>query len=103
MATEPQNEHIDRWFPTQHQLRDPVWVERSFRQALTQQYQLEDRVRELTARIEKMSPATSSGTSQNGPADTKLLGLHVVPVDTRTLADGAMLKFSKANGNFYFG
>jgi hypothetical protein len=100
MATEQKS----RWYPTSLQLKDPEWTERSFRQMLKQHYDLQDQVsamREQMAsdgrRTGKKGPPPGSG-----PADSMLLGLRVSPVDTSTLADGATLKFSKANGNLEF-
>ena len=33
----------------------------------------------------------------NGPLDSKLVGLNILPIDTLTLADGTVLTFVKAN------
>jgi hypothetical protein len=38
-----------------------------------------------------------------GPANSKLVGLHVAPIDTATLPDGSVLHFVKKAGNLQFG
>jgi len=38
----------------------------------------------------------------NGPLDSKLVGLNILPIDTLTLADGTVLTFVKANGDLEF-
>lgn len=91
-----------RWFPSQQQLRDPSSLERSFRQLLEKHYSLQDQfdaMREQMAKPASTKPAT---TTNSGPADTKLLGLNVEPVDTTSLANGATLKYNKARGTFSF-
>lgn len=75
-------------------------MERSFRQVLKQHYDLQDKHNELHQRMEAMS--ASQTTTQSGPTTTKILGLPVAPVDTQTLADGALLRFNKKAGNFSF-
>jgi hypothetical protein len=108
MTTATPKQGVSRWYPTKDQLKDPAATERSFRQALTQLYELTDRVGRIevaggdAAAASKSSPA-SSPPPGSGPTDSMLLGLHVAPVDTATLANGATLKFNKAAGNFYFG
>jgi len=102
-----------RWYPTQGQLGkrddkgtltpDTESLERSFRQLLSQHYDLRDQVDALTAKMN--APAASAPQSPPpgcGPADTQLLGLRVAPVDTQTLADGTKLTFVKAAGHFEF-
>ena len=92
-----------RWFPTRQQLGDPGALERSFRQLLTQHYDLQDKFDALHAKVHApASPAESGPPPGSGPTDTQLLGLRVAPVDVQTLADGAALKFDKKSGNFRF-
>jgi len=88
----------NRWYPNKNQVKDDA-THRAFKQVLDQHYALVDR---LNAMETKSSTTSATQPAGNGPADTKLLGLHVVPVDTQTLANGATLKFNKANGNFEF-
>lgn len=102
MATE---QKLKRWYPSKQQLAKPEELERAMRQVLKQHYDLVDRHNDLLDRVGKLSVA--GGTSSqfppgSGPADTLLLGLRVLPVDTQTLADGATLKFVKAQANFQF-
>jgi hypothetical protein len=97
-----------RWYPSKQQLGTPEATERSFRQLLEQHYNLQDQVaamREEMAKPKTTAPTTGSATAPPpgcGPADTQLLGLRVVPVDTQSLANGATLKFNKAGNNFQF-
>jgi uncharacterized protein involved in copper resistance len=86
-----------RWYPVSSDLKDPAGVERSFRQLLTQHYALQDRLEAMQS--EQQAPAQASAS---GPVDTKLLGLRVQPIDTKTLADGATLKWDRASGTFKF-
>lgn len=103
----------NRWFPSKQQLDTPESIERSFRQILTQHYDLQDKYDALSSSHaqlqsdhadvkQQLADAHAKVASAQGPSTTKLLGLHVAPVDTSTLANGATLKFSKANGNFIF-
>jgi hypothetical protein len=94
-----------RWYPSREQLKDPESTERAFRQLLTQHYDLQDQVKGLHEKLSKSdttAPSKGAPPPGSGPTDTQLLGLRVVPVDTQTLANGATLKFNKANGNFEF-
>jgi hypothetical protein len=94
-----------RWQPSKEQLKDPESLERSFRQVLKQHYELQDQVTAMREELSKprtAAPSKGAPPPGSGPTDTQLLGLRVVPVDTQTLANGAMLKFNKANGNFEF-
>ena len=99
-----------RWYPTQSQLVGESNLERAFRQVLKQQYELQDRYAALasdhvelqskhSALAEKMNKTPPAGS---GPTDTQICGLRVAPVDTVSLADGATLKYVKAQGNFQF-
>jgi len=67
-----------RWFPTVNQVNDPDSTERSFRQTLTQQYALEDQLSGINKQIKNPTPEQTN----SGPANTKLLGLNVTPIDT---------------------
>jgi hypothetical protein len=92
-----------RWYPTPSQLK-PEQLERTIRQMLQQHYDLQDQLdaaREQLARPQ-LEPAKTTGSTGNGPADTKFLGLHVEPVDVASMANGATLKFNKARGTFSF-
>jgi hypothetical protein len=98
-----QSSKDSRWFPSKEQLKDPVKLERSFRQLLSQHYDLQDRFSALHAQVQDQSSKQSSGPPPgSGPTDSMILGLRVAPVDVQTLADGAALKFSKKDGNFKF-
>ena len=103
----------NRWYPTSLQLNSPSGLERSCRQLLSQHYDLQDKFAAMAdahAQLQadhasvkqQLADAQSTIAAANGPATTKLLGLHVAPVDTTTLANGATLKFSKTQGNFIF-
>ena len=93
-----------RWYPQADQLKDPATTQRTMKQVLDQLYTLQDQHAELQkSHAELQSKVTASGTTEvNGPANTKLLGLNVAPVDTNSLANGATLKYNKATGNFSF-
>lgn len=95
----PQPPSSPRWFPSVAQLQNPEKVETAFRQVLTQLYELTDRLAALEGTSAKASTGAPPGS---GPTDTMLLGLRVAPVDTRTLANGAALKYDKTAGNFKF-
>jgi hypothetical protein len=97
MPQQPSNAGA-RWFPTVEQLKDPAATERVFRQVLTQLYTLTDRLNAMGSAPAKPAAAAPS----NGPTDSMLVGLHVAPVDTSTLADGATLQYDKAAGNLKF-
>lgn len=88
-----------RWYPTEQQLKDPSSLERAFRQLLTQHYALHDK---FTAMQGAQGDKTTSQPTGSGPVDTMLLGLHVAPIDTATLVDGAKLTYVKASGNLEF-
>lgn len=98
----------DRWFPTVTQLSDPAAVERSFRQILTQHYELQDRFAELHATMTKAAgPAAAPGPEARegpapGPATQQLLGLPVGPIDVNSLANGATLRYDKTRRMFIF-
>ena len=89
---------IGRWYPTPDKLGSAKDIREVLKQVLDQHYSLLDRFNALRA-----SQTATTASPMQGPADTMLLGLRVAPVDTQTLADGATLKFSKKNGNFFFG
>jgi hypothetical protein len=85
-----------RWYPNVSDLKTPEDMHRVLKQVLDQHYSFVDRV---NAQAKSTTPAApAAGTS--GPATTKFLGLNVAPVDTATLANGATLKWDKANGTF---
>lgn len=88
-----------RWFPSQEQLKDPNSLQQVFQQLLTKHYALQDHVEKLVNPVKGEGAAPAATDT---PTGTKILGLHVVPVDTQTLDDGAMLKFDKKAGNFKF-
>ena len=91
-----------RWFPSSKQLQDPKALEKSFRQLLTQHYDLQDRFNRMQK--EKDKPKVDDGTPPpgSGPTDTQICGIRVHPVDTQILADGAKLTYVKASGIFKF-
>lgn len=104
MATVDKN---SRWFPTQQQLSDPSSLERSFRQMLSQHYELQRQFNELKAQMATSTPTTpatpaSASPPGSGPADTQLLGLPVAPIDADRLANGATLKWNASKRNFSF-
>lgn len=91
-----------RWYPSKEQLKDPDAVERSFRQLLTQHYDLQDRFAALHAKVHGSASAPQGPPPGSGPTDSMILGLRVAPVDTQTLADGTKLTWVKKDGNFQF-
>lgn len=96
----------ERWFPSREQLRDPESLERTLRQVLTQHYALVDRIAGMASASTGTGTGKAEGAgapaSESGPSTTKLLGLHVEPIDTETLANGATLKYNKTRGTFSF-
>src|ERR1700674_2816802 len=98
-----QSPNAQRWYPSREQLKDPEATHRTLKQVLDQHYALVDRINAMAAtQAQPAAGAPAGPPAGSGPADTMLLGLRVAPVDTQTLADGAVLTFSKANGNFRF-
>jgi hypothetical protein len=94
-------EKTSRWYPTVSQLKDPQATERAFRQLLQQHYALQDKFDALHKQVN--SPQKSDEPLPgHGPSDTMLCGLHVLPVDTSTLASGAKLQWVPEDGNFQF-
>lgn len=96
-----------RWFPSKSQLRDPEEAERAFRQMLTQHYALQQQVDELKAQLAASQSASAAAPASgsppgSGPADTQLLGLRVLPIDSSQLPNGATLKWNAATKNFSF-
>lgn len=95
-----------RWQPTPTQLDTPEKMATAFKQLLTQHYALVD-AHAATAQALSEAQAKLSAPAPNppvglGPADTVLLGVPVAPIDTQQLANGASLKYDKANGRFAF-
>lgn len=96
----PRSEDLQRWYPTPDQIkRDP---ERVIRQVLKQHYDLLDRHEALLARVNAPQTKPTGPPPGSGPTDTMLCGLRVEPVDSRTLANGATLKWVAADGRFKF-
>jgi hypothetical protein len=85
----------ERWYPVSSDLKDAKGIEHSFRQLLTQHYELQDKF-DTMQKQQAQAPAQGG----NGPIDTKLLGLNVTPIDTQQLANGATLKWNKLKGAF---
>ena len=98
----PNRPSSSRWYPTENQLSDPKKLMAAFKQLLDQHYTLTDQFASYKAANPPTASAPSGPPPGSGPADSMLLGLPVVPVDTNTLANGATLKFVKTNGNFQF-
>jgi hypothetical protein len=88
---------MQEWYPSIDQLKDPVSLERTIRQILKQHYDLVNKMKS-----QSVTSSKESMESGNGPADTKLLGLYVEPVDTDSLDNGATLKFNKSRNTFSF-
>jgi hypothetical protein len=92
-----------RWYPSEHQLKDPSALARAFKQLLDQHYVLQDAHSALLARVNSMGGGERGPfPAGSGPTDSMLLGLHVLPVDTSSLAGGAVLTYVKKSGNFQF-
>lgn len=72
---------------------------RAFRQLLTQHYSLMDKYNDLHNTVHKGMEGNSSTA---GPSTSRLLGLPILPSDPQSLADGAVLRFSKKDGMFRF-
>lgn len=102
-SSPPTETSAHRWYPSTEQLKDPRDVAAAFKQLLDQHYALQDAHAALQAKMAAPSAAAPAGPPPgSGPTDSQLLGLHVAPIDTQSLADGATLKFVKASGNFQF-
>jgi len=93
----------NRWFPSPNQLKDPVSLERSFRQVLKHVYELQD---QMDVAADPPAPAPSSNgngsAGATGPSTSVMLGLRVAPIDTVNEADGNVLTYVKADGNLQF-
>lgn len=88
------------WYPTEADLKTPKQVRAALQQVLKQHYELMDahtKLQKVVATIPTTPPPAN-----NGPTNTQLLGLPVVPIDTNSLANGATLKWSKATSSFIF-
>lgn len=94
----------NRWYPQADQLKDPHTTQRALKQVLDQLYSLQDAHTELQKSHAELQSKVKAGATEtsNGPANTKIAGLYVAPVDVNTLANGATLKFVKASGHFEF-
>lgn len=98
-----QSSSVNRWYPSRDQLKDVDATHRAFRQLLDQHYALVDRLNAMEQTGKSIAGTPAAGPPPgSGPTDTQLLGLRVAPVDTNTLANGAVLTFDKASGNFKF-
>lgn len=93
---------FSRWFPSKEQLKDPESLELTLRQILTQHYALVDKFNKGSEKESNPEKETSKFPPGSGPSNTVILGLHVEPVDTQTLTNGATLKYNKARGTFSF-
>jgi len=91
----------NRWYPSIQQLKDPVAIERSFRQILDHVYRLQDSQDALAA-AKPSGNGSGASASQTGPSTSVMLGLRVVPIDTVNEADGNVLTYVKANGDLEF-
>lgn len=98
----PSDERLQRWYPTTAQLKDPSALERAFRQVLKQHYDLQDAHAALLKQVNAPTEKPTGPPPGSGPTDTMLCGLRVEPVDSRTLANGATLKWVAADGRFKF-
>ena len=103
-AATPAEGKQSRWYPAADQLKDPVASARTLKQVLDQLYALQDSHAALTAQVGASATGAGKGASASppgsGPTATQLCGLRVAPINTDTLANGATLKYNKANGNF---
>ena len=102
------------WYPTRDQLDSPEKMMAAMKQVLDQHYALQDQVARMPGKEKKgsgkLAPASASPTSGSaaspppgsGPIDSMILGLRVQPVAPNSLADGTVLTYVKASGNFQF-
>lgn len=96
----PRSETLQRWYPTKQQVTaDP---EKVIREVLRQHYDLLDRHEALLRQVHAPATKPTGPPPGSGPTDTMLCGLLVEPVDSRTLANGATLKWVAADGRFKF-
>lgn len=92
-----------RWYPHRDQLRDPDAAARTMKQVLDQLYALQDSHDALKKQVAAMPASTTPAAPPgSGPANTKLLGLNVEPVDTKTLTNSMTLKYNPSRGTFSF-
>jgi hypothetical protein len=92
------------WYPAIDQVKDPATLQNTLRVVLDQFYALQDAhdaLQKSHAELQKQV-SNSTTTGANGPANTKLLGLNVEPVDVNSLANGAALKYNSKRGTFSF-
>lgn len=73
---------------------------RAFRQLLNQHYTLMDKYTDLHNTVHKGMEGAPPASA--GPSTSHLLGLPILPSDPQSLADGAVLRFSKKDGMFRF-
>ena len=86
----------NQWFPSSSQLSDPSALERAFRQVLNKIYQMQ------TAPATPDATPGAQSASTSGPTTSMLVGLRVLPIDTTTLVDKAVLSYVKGQGNLEF-
>ena len=96
------DEQMQRWYPSKDQLKDPSALERTLRQVLKQHYDLQDEHNALLAKVNAPASKSAGPPPGSGPTDTMLCGLRVEPVDSRTLANGAVLTWVAKVGRFKF-
>lgn len=93
------------WQPTAQQLDSPEKLQLAFKQLLAQHYELRDAHARTLQQLQDLHRQVNTRPQfppGNGPIDTLVLGLPVQPIDAVALADGAVLKYDKANGQFKF-
>lgn len=89
----------ERWYPNEQRLSSPAKTNAVMKEVLDRHYALADKVSAMAAD----KPAEQSRIVQpGGPTNTTMLGLPVGPADTRSLANGATLKYVRASGLFLF-
>lgn len=95
----PRQSNQSQWYPSPNQLQTPQSVAAALKQILDQHYALAAAIPAATPG----TPATASGPPPgSGPVDSMLVGLHVAPIDTQSLADNSVLSFTKRDGNLQF-
>lgn len=94
------------WYPTVDQVKDPTATHRAMKQVLDQFYVLQDRhdalQRDHSALLARVNVKRDGPPPGSGPTDSMLLGLHVAPIDTTTLANATTLKWNKETGTIGF-
>lgn len=91
------------YYPTESDLSTPAKARSVLQQVLKQHYELRDAHDALqTAHAQTIAElaALKSRPPAMGPLNSQVVGLPIQPVDVKSLANGATIKWNSATGTF---